>query len=81
VAFILKSAPMFRIFNKSARLVIDVNTAAEIEAAIRARPPGLYVVDEMPLKPFSSGRTARRWGIGIKWADGSVLIEPDRWDA
>jgi hypothetical protein len=70
---------MFRIFNKSARLYVDVNTADEIEPAIRSRPPGLYVVDEMPLNPFPSGLTARRWGIGIKSADGSVVIEPDAW--
>jgi hypothetical protein len=33
----------------------------------------------LPLKPFPSGHTSRRWGVGIKRADGSVAIEPDPW--
>jgi hypothetical protein len=50
----------------------------EIEPVIRAAEPGRYHIDELPLKPFLSGHTARRWGVGIKWADGSVVLEPIR---
>jgi hypothetical protein len=60
-------------------LVVDVNTTDEIEPELRSRPPGLYVVDEMPLEPFPFGHTARRWGSGIKRADGTVLIQPVTW--
>jgi hypothetical protein len=49
----------------------------QIEPVIRSSPPGRYHVDEMSTKPLPSSYTAQRWGVGIKMADGSVLIEPD----
>jgi hypothetical protein len=68
---------MFRIFSESASLIIDVGTADEIDPEIRLLLPGRYQFDEIPLKPFWSGLKARRWGVGIKRDDGSVVIEPD----
>jgi hypothetical protein len=56
--------------------VVDVETTAQIEPAIRAAKPGWYHIDEIIRDPLTSGRTSRRWGVGIKRADGSVVIQP-----
>jgi hypothetical protein len=58
--------------------------AAEIGDETTPRlPPSRrrYHIDELPAEPFASGHTARRWGVGIKHADGTVAIEPDPWPA
>jgi hypothetical protein len=72
---------MFRISQKEQDLVIDVDTIEQIEPVIRAAEPGQFWNDEFPMKPFPSGHTVRRWGIGIKRDDGSVVLEPDPWEA
>jgi hypothetical protein len=43
--------------------------------------PGHYHVDEVSSgdDAFPSGHTSRRWGVGIKRADGSVVDERDPW--
>jgi hypothetical protein len=49
-------------------------------ALVRRANPGRYHVDEISADP-PSGYTSRRWGLGIKQADGSVVIERDPWEA
>jgi hypothetical protein len=68
---------MFRISKGAAGPIINVNTLDEIEPVIRRAEPGRYHIEELPLKPFPSGHTSRRWGVVIKRADGSIGIEPD----
>jgi hypothetical protein len=34
-------------------------------------------VDQISADPLPSGHTSRRWGVGIKSRDGSVVIERD----
>jgi hypothetical protein len=46
---------------------------------LSAKEPGNYCIDEISRNPVSSGHTSRRWGVGIKQADGSVMLEPDPW--
>ena len=70
---------MFRISRNGQEPIVNADTVEEIEPVIRASEPGCYHVDELPAKPFPSGHTSRRWGIGIKKADGEVVIEPDPW--
>jgi hypothetical protein len=71
---------MFRI-SRDLNTVIDVAQVDEIERVIRVLKPGHYHVDEISANPLPSGLTSRRWGIGIKNADGSVVIERDSWEA
>jgi hypothetical protein len=52
-----------------------------IEAFVRDHGPGRYQVDEISRDTLPSGHTRRRWGVGIKHADGTVVVEPDPWDA
>jgi hypothetical protein len=72
---------MHRVSHNGQEPIVNADTVEQIEPEIRALPPARWHVDELPAKPFPSGHTARRWGVGIKRADGSVVIEPDPWDA
>jgi hypothetical protein len=73
----LSQRTMFRIKNSRSDKFVDVDTAEAIEPVIRANQPGRYHVDEISADPLPSRRTSRRWGVGIKWADGTVVIEPN----
>jgi hypothetical protein len=44
-----------------------------------SRKPGRSHIDEISAAPLPSGHTSRRCSVGIKLADGSVVIEPDPW--
>jgi hypothetical protein len=60
---------------------IDVAHADEIEPAVRAKRAGRYHIDQIERDPLPSGHTSRRWGVGIKQRDGSVVIKRDPWEA
>ena len=60
---------------------MDVGSVEAIEDAVRAGEPGGFHADEICSDPLPSGRTSRRWGVGIKRPDGSVTIEKDPWGA
>jgi hypothetical protein len=72
---------MYRISRKGQDEIIDVESVEQIERAIRTAHPGRYHVDEISATPLPSGHTARRWGVGFKYADESVVLEPDPWGA
>jgi hypothetical protein len=50
---------VFRISKNGQAPIVDVDTVAEIERAIRSNPPRRYHVDELPTTPFPSGHTSR----------------------
>jgi hypothetical protein len=58
---------------------LDVETAGQIETAIRAVEPGRYRIDEITHDPLHFGHTSRRWGVAIKRDDGSVLVVLGPW--
>jgi hypothetical protein len=70
---------MFRISRDDQEPIVDVDTVEAIEPVIRLLKPGRWHIDELPANPFPSGHTARHWGVGIKRADGSVVLERDPW--
>jgi hypothetical protein len=72
---------MFRISQRGCDPIVDVDQVGEIEPAIRSSESGRYHIDEIAADPLSSGHTSRRWGIGIRLADGAVLLELDPWEA
>ena len=72
---------MYRISRNGQEPIVDVDQVEAIEPVIRSSEPGRYHVDEISADPLPSGHTSRRWGVGIKRADGTVVIEPDPWDA
>jgi hypothetical protein len=69
---------MYRISRDGQEPVI-VETIKAIMSAIGLRAPGRYVIDEINNEPRTIGDTMRHWGIGIRWADGTVEIEPEPW--
>jgi hypothetical protein len=71
---------MFRISRDGQEPTTDVDTADQLEPAIRASQPGRSHIDEISRDPLPSGHTTRRRGVGIKEADGSVMLEPDPWE-
>ncbi len=60
---------------------IGVDTLDQLEPAIRSSEPGRYHVDQIERDRLPSGHASKRWGVGIKRADGTVEREPDRWGA
>ena len=70
---------MYRISRNGQEPIVDVDQVEVIKPAIRSSEPGRHHVDEISADPLPSGYTSRRWCIGIKQADGSVLLEPDPW--
>jgi hypothetical protein len=71
---------VFRISQAGNNDMTDVETVEEVAPTSSASKPGRYHVDEISRDPLPSGHTSRRWGIGIKRDDGSIVIEPDPWE-
>jgi hypothetical protein len=70
---------MYRISRDGHEPIIDVEQVEAIDPAIRSSDPGRNHVDEISADPRPSRHISRRWGVGIRRADGSVEIEPDPW--
>jgi hypothetical protein len=70
---------MFRISKDADHRVVDVDTLDEIEPVLRRAEPGRYHIDEITHDLRPSGYISYRWGVGIKWDDGSVMLERDPW--
>jgi hypothetical protein len=71
---------MFRLRSYGQEPIVNVDTVEQIEPVIPAGKLGLYDIDEITRDALPSGHTSRRWGVGIKRADGSVVIERDPWE-
>ena len=54
--------------------LIDLSEA--LETLFRELGPGRYHIEEISADPLPSGHTSRRWGVGIKQSDGSVMLLP-----
>jgi hypothetical protein len=72
---------IFRISRPYDDRVVDVDFFGGVEKIIGSSSPGRYHVDEISADQLPSGHGSRRWGVGIKRADGTVVIELDPWDA
>lgn len=70
--------PVFRISRPDGQ-VVDADSIDAAGAITRSGKPGRSHIDEINSAPLSSGHTSRRWGVGIKHADGTLAIEPDPW--
>jgi hypothetical protein len=69
---------MFRV-SRNNTIGGDADTLDGAREIVRQQEPGPYHIDEITRDPLPSGHTSRRWGVGIKKADGSVMLEPDPW--
>jgi hypothetical protein len=57
----------------------DADDNFHVAGIIASGKPGRYYGDEIGRDPLPSGLMSRRWGVGIKRADGTVTSEPDPW--
>ena len=71
--------PMCRISRNGRQPIIDVDQVEAIEPAIRSTEPGRYPLDEISSDALPSGHNSRRWEVGVKRRDRTVVIEPDPW--
>jgi hypothetical protein len=69
---------MFRV-SRDETIGGDADTNDSAREIVRQQEPGRYRIDEISRDPLPSGHTSRRWRVGIKKADGSVMLEPDPW--
>ena len=67
---------MYRISGGRSQPIV-VKTIKAITAAICSSEPGRYNIDEISDESPPSGHIVKPWGVGIKWADGSIEIERD----
>jgi hypothetical protein len=58
----------------------DSDTLDGAREIVRQQDLGRDHIDEISRNPLPSGHTSKRWGIGIKKADGSVVLECDPWE-
>jgi hypothetical protein len=72
---------MFGISRSGSDEIADGDWVDQIEHALRSRPPGRYHVNQLERDPLPSGHSSYRWGLAIRMQDGSVVSEPDPWEA
>jgi hypothetical protein len=53
---------IYRISRPGRESIIDVDSVAAVEGAIRDSEPGRFHVDGISVEPLPSGHTSRRWG-------------------
>jgi hypothetical protein len=61
-------------------MLSDADTIGYLKGILGHLDPGRYTVDQISTDPLPSGHTARRWGVILKLAGGTIIEEPDRWD-
>jgi hypothetical protein len=72
---------LYRVSRPGHEAVTDAGSVEAASAAVRADSPDRYHVDQISSEPLPSGHTSRRWGIIFKHGDGTVVAEPDPWEA
>ena len=72
---------MFRVSRDGQEPVVDVAQVEAIGPVVQRSQLGRYHVDENGDDMLPSRHTSRRWGVVIKRDDGSVVVEPDPWEA
>ena len=71
----------YRLVDSKGELLADADSIEYLKGLLGDFEPGRYTVDEISTKPLPSGHTARRWGVMLKLEDGTILEEPDPWEA
>jgi hypothetical protein len=71
---------MFRLSRGADGPVVDFTTFRQLVVALRDGKRGRFRIDEITRDPSPHSHTSRRWGVGAKWADGTVVIERHPWE-
>jgi hypothetical protein len=72
------STSVFQII-RGDNIVANVSKPSEITAALQGAEPGRYVVEESSMAGefLPSGFTCQRWGVAIRRANDTVVLEPE----
>jgi hypothetical protein len=70
----------YLLIDSRGELLSDAGSIERLKTILSHLDPGRYVVDEIATDPLPSGHTARRWGVMLKLADGTIVEEPDPWE-
>jgi hypothetical protein len=64
---------------KDGDIIVSVGTPEEVTVALASARPGRYVIEESSMagELLPGGYSRQRWGVAIRQADGSVMIEPE----
>jgi hypothetical protein len=71
----------YRLVDSKGEMLSDADTIEYLKGILGHLDAGRYTVDEIASEPLPSGHTARRWGVLLKLDDGTIIEEPDPWDA
>jgi hypothetical protein len=71
----------YRLVDSKGELLVDADTIGYLKGLVGDLGPGRYTVDEIRAEPAPSGHTSRRWGVIFKLEDGTIISEPDPWEA
>jgi hypothetical protein len=72
-----RSLPMFRLSQGDDGSVVDVTTFEQLVLTLQAGERGRFRIEEITRDPLPPGQKSSRWGVGAKWADGTIVIERD----
>jgi hypothetical protein len=70
----------YLLIDSRGELLSDAGSIERLKTILSHLDTGRYVVDEIATDPLPSGHTARRWGVMLKLADGTIVEEPDPWE-
>jgi hypothetical protein len=64
-------------------IIARVRRQEEIPSALADAGPGRYVVEESSMggELLPTGYSCQRWGTAIRHDGGSVMLDPDPWEA
>jgi hypothetical protein len=71
----------YRLIDSKGELIAKADTIEYLKGLVADLDPGHYTVDEIRDEPAPSGHTNRRWGAIFKLEDGTIISEPDPWEA
>ena len=71
----------YRVVDSKGELLADADTIGYLTGLVGDLNPGRYTIDEIRGEPGPSGHTSQRWGVLFKIEDGTIISEPDAWEA
>jgi hypothetical protein len=71
----------YSLIDSKGEMLSHADTIGYLKGILTHLDPGRYTVDEISTEPLPSGHTARRWGVILKLEDGTIIEEPDPWEA
>ena len=60
-------------------IVASASGPEEVAATLKGAWPGRYLIEESSMagQLLPSGYSCQRWGVAIRQADGTVMLEPE----